>query len=206
MVLPDLPETLDVSTLWSTRTPEVRAGVRVLRDYGVAVLAGFATWACTSASADLDSGGPVPSFARPTEPLTILLAASVEDCLGCGLQQVFVALRALETAATPEIRAPVIVLAVGSDPADTTTFRAKLIEQRITSRVQHIGSREAVKFMNVEKLPAVYLVREGHVVEAWEPPSRGGTVTIGRRELIQAVRRTEANRPDAPGAAGPPKD
>lgn len=147
-----------------------------------AVLAG-----CLGTRADLNRGDVPPTIMQSRGRMTVALAASVDDCLSCDLRGVFVALRALQGRGTGGLMPELVVLAVTGNERDTLFFRQTLNRQRVTGRIERIAPRAARRIFDENRLPAMYLIEDGRVVQEWEPIPDQGRVSIGRGELIDAV-------------------
>ena len=147
-----------------------------------AVLAG-----CLGTRADLNRGDMAPTIIQSRGRMTVVLAASVDDCLSCDLRGVFVALRALQGRGTGGLMPELVVLAVTGNARDTLFFRQTLDRQRVTGRIERIAPRGARRMFDENRLPAMYLIEDGRVVHEWEPIPDQGTVLIGRGELVDAA-------------------
>lgn len=164
--------------------PPVPARLRILKRIVpvIVVLAG-----CRGSGADLNRGDVPPTFTQSRGRWTVALVATIEDCLTCDLRGVFVALRALQGMRTEGLRPEVVMLAVTGNPQDTLFFRQTLTRERVDGRIERIAPRAARRIFDENRLPAMYLIEDGRVVQEWEPIPGQGRVLIGRGELMDAV-------------------
>ena len=79
------------------------------------------------------------------------------------------------------------MLAVNGNPQDTLFFRKTLTRERVDGRIECIAPRAAKRIFDENRLPAMYLVENGRVVQEWERTPDQGRVLIGRDELVDAV-------------------
>lgn len=145
------------------------------------------SWGCLGARADLSRGDPAPALMQTSGRMTVAIVATVEDCLSCDLRGVHVALRAMEGGGAGDVMPEIVVLAVTRDARDTLFFRQTLHKERVTGRVELLEPQAARKIFDGNKLPAMYLIKDGRVVHEWKPTRDQRIVMIDRNDLREAV-------------------
>ncbi len=145
---------------------------------------------CSGAGANLASGDTAPSFLGAPDRMTVAVTASVDDCLSCDLRGVFVSLRALQSKQNGSAMPEVVVFAVAAKEADTLFFRQTLDRERVAGRIMWVTPSAVSAIVDRNRLPAMFFIDEGRVVEVWQRNSSATIVTIERDELV----RLAANR------------
>ena len=68
---------------------------------------------------------------------------------------------------------------------DTLALSAILKRQRIIARIKTMTPGEAIRILDPDRLPAIYLLKDGRVVRKWEA-YKGTAVHIERNEIFEA--------------------
>lgn len=185
-------------------TPRTTARSGRMRSIATAIV--MMASGCLGTRADLNPGDPVPALMQLNGRITVMLTATVDDCLSCALRDVFVAVRTLQARRSGNPKPEVLVLAVAHETRDTLVFRRTLTQERVTARIQRIVPRDAASIMDLDKQPAMYLINDGRIIQEWEPSANRRVLIIQRSELVGAVtgmgRTTSRGMPDSTGASG----
>lgn len=149
----------------------------------ILVPAGLLT-GCQRPSGDVDIGDQLPVSTQARGLNGVVLVTRVDDFVDCQMQDAAVALRAAH--AVDGGVSSLTVLVVTRNTADTLAARRALERQRLAPRIEAVSPSEAMRVLDMSKVPAIYLVEDGIVVEEWEPDI-DGRLQIQRDAIREAL-------------------
>lgn len=136
---------------------------------------------------DVRIGDAAPIHMRPTGSSSLLFVGTLDDAFGCRIQDGFVALRSVQRARDSVFAPPSLtVLLLTRSAKDTLAFSRALQHERLTAHIQTMTPREARSVFDLRRIPAIYLVENGRVVQKWESNNRIPTV-MGRHDITDAL-------------------